>query len=113
HRINARCTQRVVFQNFHKILATFFCVAFHILSLAVLLCVELADCHFPAYGIDTVGKVFLYLLFFFSQRQIFTFPSVCLVCRNKFPSIDKLWLPVHIGIFVNVSSVFSLALSKS
>lgn len=52
-----------------------------------------------------------YLCFFFPQRYIITLSSRCLVCRYKFPRIDKLWLSVYIGIFINVSSVFSLALS--
>ncbi|EQE43492.1 hypothetical protein QGO_2062 [Clostridioides difficile CD212] len=79
----------------------------------VLLFVKLADCHFTTHCVDTVVKVFFYLLFFFPQRYIITFSSRCFVCGYKFPSIYKLWLPEYIGIFINVSSVFSLALSKT
>ncbi|EQH23299.1 putative membrane protein [Clostridioides difficile DA00211] len=111
HSINRPHTQRVVFQSVHKILSSFFSSPFDVLSLAVLLVVELADCHFTADCVDTVVKVFFYLCFFFPQRYIITLSSRCLVCRYKFPRIDKLWLSVYIGIFINVSSVFSLALS--
>ncbi|EQI11068.1 hypothetical protein QOI_2234, partial [Clostridioides difficile Y21] len=79
--------------------------------MAVLLVVKLADCHFTACRVNTVIKVFFYLCFFFPQRYIITFSSRRFVCRYKFPSINKLWLSVYIGIFINVSSVFSLALS--
>ena len=60
-----------------------------VLSLAVLLVVELADCHFTADCVNTVVKVFFYLCFFFPQRYIITLSSRCFICRYKFPRTAK------------------------
>ena len=66
-RINASGTERVFFQNVHKVLASLFRIAFDVLSVAVLLRIKLADCHFLSNRVNAVIEVFLYRLFLFTE----------------------------------------------
>lgn len=112
HGVNAPGPQGIVFQNGHQVFPALLGAPLDVLPMADLLCVELADRHLLADGVDAVVQVPQDLLHLLAERNIVPLAGWGLISGDQFPGIHELRLAAGVRVLVSVSSVFSLALSS-